>query len=56
MSKNDITGDRLVSKQVTEAYREQHDKIFGKKDKPKPKAHFCVVCMTSSEHCKCKCS
>lgn len=31
MSKNDITGDNLVSKQVSDAYRENFDRIFGKK-------------------------
>ena len=31
MSKNDITGDRLVSKTATDAYRDNFDKIFGKK-------------------------
>lgn len=32
MSKNDITGDSLVSKPSTEAYRNNFDSIFGKKD------------------------
>lgn len=30
MSKNDITGDDLKSKASTDAYREGHDRIFGK--------------------------
>lgn len=30
MSKNDITGDRLVSKASTDAFREGHDRIFNK--------------------------
>ena len=32
MSKNEHTGDYLVSKPSTEAYRSQHEIIFGKKD------------------------
>jgi len=31
MSKNDITGDRLVSKALSEQGRENYDLIFGKK-------------------------
>jgi hypothetical protein len=31
MSNNDITGDRLVSKGNSDAYRNNWDKIFGKK-------------------------
>lgn len=30
-AKNDITGDTLVSKTSTDAYREGYDRIFGKK-------------------------
>ena len=30
MSKNDITGDRLVSKTATDAYRDNFDSIFKK--------------------------
>jgi len=30
-SKNDVTGDELVSKAVTDAYREGYDRIFGSK-------------------------
>jgi len=33
MSKNDITGDKLVSKPSTDKYAEGHDRIWGKKDK-----------------------
>lgn len=29
-TKNDITGDALVSKETTDAYREGYDRIFGK--------------------------
>ena len=32
-SKNDITGDSLVSKKPTEAYRNGWDQIFGKKNR-----------------------
>jgi hypothetical protein len=31
MSKNDITGDKLVTKPVTKAYEDGFDLIFGKK-------------------------
>jgi hypothetical protein len=30
-SKNDITGDTIATKNSTEAYRENFDRIFGKK-------------------------
>lgn len=30
-SKNDITGDRLATKETTDAYREGYDRIFGKR-------------------------
>lgn len=32
-STNDITGDYLVNKKTTDAYRDNYDKIFGKKNK-----------------------
>ena len=35
-TKNDITGDALISR-TSEAYRDNYDKIFGKKKKPEPK-------------------
>lgn len=35
-TKNDITGDPLVSKSPTEAYRDGWDRIFGKKEKETP--------------------
>jgi len=31
VSKNDITGDNLVSKKNTDSYRDNFDRIFGKK-------------------------
>ena len=31
MSKNDITGDSLVSKAATKEYTESHERIFGKR-------------------------
>ena len=34
MSKNDITGDDLKSKASTDAYREGHDRIFGRRPCP----------------------
>lgn len=30
MAKNDVTGDRLVSKAATNAYRDNFDRIFNK--------------------------
>lgn len=32
-STNDVTGDYLVNKKTTDAYRDNYDKIFGKKNK-----------------------
>lgn len=32
-TKNDITGDALISKTNTDAYRNNYDRIFGKKKK-----------------------
>ena len=42
MSKNDVTGDRLVSKPNTKSFEENFEIIFGKKDKslPKPPAGY----------------
>jgi len=34
MSKNDITGDTLISKPSNDNYRNEHDRIFGKKREP----------------------
>jgi len=35
-TKNDVTGDSMVSKKTTDAYRDNWDKIFGKpKKEPK---------------------
>lgn len=31
-AKNDVTGDAIVSKSSTEAYRDNWDKIFGRKE------------------------
>ena len=33
VAKNDITGDSIQTKGVTDAYRDNYDKIFGKKKK-----------------------
>lgn len=38
MSKNDITGDRLVSKTPTDAYRDNFDLVF--KKKPRTGCHI----------------
>lgn len=36
-TKNDVTGDNLVTKETTDAYREGWDRIFGKqKDSDEP--------------------
>jgi hypothetical protein len=41
MSTNDITGDRLVSKANSQAYRDQYDVIFGpKKETPMRKIYY----------------
>ncbi len=34
MSTNDVTGDKLITKQATDAYRDGWDRIFGKKPQP----------------------
>jgi hypothetical protein len=31
IAKNDITGDKLATKGTTDAYRDNYDRIFGKK-------------------------
>ena len=37
MAKNDVTGDSIVSKKNTDAYRDNWDRIFGsKKSEVKP--------------------
>lgn len=36
-SKNDHTGDKLQSKTANKNYRNNYDKIFGKKDQDKQK-------------------
>ncbi len=33
VARNDITGDSIQTKEVTDAYRDNYDKIFGKKKK-----------------------
>lgn len=33
VARNDITGDTIQTKGVTDAYRDNYDKIFGKKKK-----------------------
>lgn len=40
MSKNDITGDTLISKPSTDAYVDGWDKIFGKKKFPEFSEEF----------------
>ena len=32
VAKNDITGDSIQTRGVSDAYRDNYDKIFGKKD------------------------
>lgn len=36
-SRNDITGDRLLSKPVDNTYEEGYERIFGKPEPPKEK-------------------
>jgi hypothetical protein len=50
MSKNEITGDRMVSKPVTDAYAEGHERIFGKKKTPPPVTKTCMNCGTHCDH------
>lgn len=54
-TKNDITGDSLVTKSTTDNYRDGWDRIFGKKEK-KP---FKSTEMKEKKSCgncdKCKC-
>mgnify|MGYP000052327508 CR=1 FL=1 len=48
MSKNDITGDKLVSKSQTKAFDEGFDRIWGKKVTP---AHcMCPACKDGTLH------
>ena len=35
-AKNPITGDTIATKETTDAYREGHDRIFGKKEADEP--------------------
>ena len=35
-TKNDVTGDMLISRVPSDAYKNNYDLIFGKKDKKKP--------------------
>ena len=37
MSKNDVTGDRIITKGPTKEFDEGFDRIFGKKDASVPK-------------------
>jgi hypothetical protein len=34
-TKNDVTGDRLISKTASDAYRDNWERIFGKKNERK---------------------
>jgi hypothetical protein len=34
---NDVTGDKLINKRNSDAYRDNWDAIFGKKEVPPPK-------------------
>ena len=37
-TKNPITGDKLITKTTNDAYRDNYDRIFGKKNVQKPEA------------------
>jgi len=45
-TKNDITGDRLATKEATDAYREGYDRIFGKKPPHEEAAEALVEALT----------
>ena len=40
MTKNDITGDKLISKSNSEAYRDNYDNIFKKEKEYQPVSHW----------------
>ena len=50
-SHNDITGDRIATKNVSDAYRNNYDLIFGnKKSKPVEECKKCPGC--DRKHCE----
>lgn len=42
-AKNDITGDNIVSRASTDSYRDNYDRIFGKKARP-VEPPVCALC------------
>lgn len=45
---NDVTGDSLTTKTTTDAYRDNWERIFGKKDKEQSSEE-----LDTSEGCRC---
>lgn len=58
MSLNPHTGDKMRTKETSDQYRDNYDKIFGKKDTVFCEHDFHFVCFTSGgrmeecSHCK----
>lgn len=48
-TKNDITGDSIQTRATSDAYRDNYDRIFGKKDKPEPSPAAEVVETTEEQ-------
>ena len=44
-TKNDITGDSIQTRGVSDAYRDNYDLIWGKKDKKKKESDNDEVCV-----------
>lgn len=42
-TKNDVTGDSLITKAPTDAYRANYDAIFNKKQELKEEAHVDIL-------------
>lgn len=55
MSNNDITGDRLVSKSLSEKGKENHERIFGITVKPKCEHEFIPLSGIQDAHECTKC-
>ena len=56
MNKNDITGDRLITRVVSDSYRKGWDLIFAEKEEePQDPSHHCGGNDQSPENCCGKC-
>lgn len=51
MNKNDITGDRLISRVVSDSYRDGWDLIFIEKEETQDPPHHCCGNDQYSENC-----